>query len=204
MYSIWFKEFRYVGAVMLPVQLSNFTATTAKTNVLLNWTADLERNTRHFVVERSMDGRNFQQVGLVSAAGNSDTRRTYSYTDTKASATTGTVYYRLKTVDLDGKGDYSAIRSVRMASATSANSITISTYPNPTVNALNVSVPTNWQGKKVTFEIYNVNGMLVQTIVNNHAAQTAHMQVSALSRGLYIVKATSGDLSATQRFVKSN
>jgi hypothetical protein len=202
MYSIWFKEFRYIGALMLPVQLSEFSATMVKTDVRLNWTANVEINTRHFVVERSLDGKSFQQVGLVSAAGNSNVKRNYNYIDTKASA--GTIYYRLKTVDLDGKADYSAIRTIRMATAAASNSIAISTYPNPAVNALNISVPANWQGKKVTFEIYNVSGSVVHTVVNNHAGQTEHMQVSALSRGLYIVKATSGDVSATQRIVKSN
>ena len=60
------------------------------------------------------------------------------------------------------------------------------------------------QGKTVTFEIFNVNGLLVKSVVNNHAGQVEHMQVSALSRGFYIVKATAGEVSATQRIVKSN
>ena len=91
-----------------------------------------------------------------------------------------------------------------MGTSASSASIAISTYPNPAVNALNISVPANWQGKKVTFEIYNVSGSVVYTVVNNHATQTEQMQVSALSRGLYIVKATAGEVSATQRIVKSN
>jgi len=204
MYSLWFKEFRYIGASMLPVQLGDFKAAMAKSNVLLNWSAEVERNTRHFAVERSVDGKHFQEIGSVSAAGNSDVTRNYSYTDTKPVATAGMIYYRLRTVDMDGRNDYSAVRTVRMITAASSNTIAISTYPNPTVNALNISVPANWQGKQVTFEIFNVSGLLVKTVVNNNAGQVEHMQVTALSRGLYIVKATAGDVSATQRIVKSN
>ena len=54
------------------------------------------------------------------------------------------------------------------------------------------------------FEIFNVNGMLVKSVVNSRAGQVEHMQITALSRGLYIVKATAGEFSATQRIVKSN
>ncbi len=204
MYSIWFKEFRYIGALMLPIQLSDFKAAMVKANVQLNWISDVERNTRHFVVERSIDGKSFQEIGTVAAAGNSDVKRNYSYTDTKSGSYTGMFYYRLRTVDMDGRASYSDIRSVRAASATTANTVAISTYPNPTVDALNIAIPANWQGKKVTFEIFNVNGMLVQSVVNSHAGQVEHIQVTALSRGLYIVKATAGELSASQRIVKSN
>jgi hypothetical protein len=204
MYSLWFKEFRYIGASMLPVQLSDWKAAMAKRDVLLNWTAALERNTRHFVVERSFDGTAFSAIGQVSAAGNSDVKRDYSYTDSKPGFNAGVIYYRLATVSSDGKTEYSAVRTVRVAPAATAGTIAISTYPNPTVNGLNITVPANWQGKKVTFEIFNVNGLLVKTVVNNNAGQVEHMQVSALSRGLYIVKATAGEVSATQRIVKSN
>jgi hypothetical protein len=202
MYSLWFKEFRYIGAAMLPVKLSDWKAAMAKSNVQLDWTAELERNTSHFVVERSFDGSTFTAIGQVSAAGNSDVKRDYTYTDSKPGMNAGVIYYRLGTVSSDGKTEYSAVRTVRIAAA--ASTIAISTYPNPTVNALNITVPANWQGKKVTFEIFNVNGLLVKTVVNNNAGQVEHMQVTALSRGLYIVKATAGDVSATQRIVKSN
>jgi hypothetical protein len=203
MYSVWFKEFRYIGAAMLPVQLSAFKATVASTGVQLNWSAAVERNTSHFVVERSADGSTFSEVGVVAAAGNSQVKRDYTYNDSKAGTNAGVIYYRLRTVDLDGKKDYSDVRTVRIVSA-SSHAIAISTYPNPTVNALNVTVPANWQGKKVTFEIYNANGVLVKSVVNNNAAQVEQMQVAALTRGLYIVKAISGEESASQRLVKSN
>jgi hypothetical protein len=204
MYSIWFKEFRYIGASMLPVQLSNFNAAMARSNVQLNWSAEVERNTSHFVVERSVDGKTFSEVGVVAAAGNSNLKRDYSYTDTKVGSNVGMIYYRLRTVDLDGRKDYSDVRTVRVVNAAASTAIAISTYPNPTVNALNITIPANWQGKKVTFEIYNANGTLVKSVVNSNAGQVEQMQVTALSRGLYIVKATAGEESASQRLVKSN
>ena len=155
------------------------------------------------MVERSVDRRTFSEVGVVAAAGNSQVKRDYTYTDSKAGANAGVIYYRLLTVDLDGKKDYSDVKTVRIVAA-SSNAIAISTYPDPTVNALNIAVPANWQGKKVIFEIYNANGVLVKSVVNNHAAQVEQMQVTAFTPGLYIVKATAGEESATQRLVKSN
>lgn len=201
MYSLWFKEFRYLGAALLPVKLSNWKASLVKSTAVLNWTATQENNVSHYSIERSYDGRNYSEVGSVTASVNSDLKKDYSYTDNKAAMNTAVCYYRLKTIDRDGKFQYSDVRTVK---AGAASNLVITTYPNPTVNVLNIVVPASWQGKKVTFEIFNMNGTLVKSVVNTSAGQMEGMQVSALNRGVYIVKATAAEESAIERMVKSN
>jgi hypothetical protein len=71
-----FAVMSYVSA--LPIELTSFTAQFAGTEVELKWTTASEVNSDHFTVERSKDGRSFEQIGQVSGAGNSNTIRQYS------------------------------------------------------------------------------------------------------------------------------
>lgn len=86
-------------AVPLPVTLINFSAQLQQSNVLLNWSTSSEFNSRQFVIERSEDGINFQKLGSLSAAGNSNVVKNYNYVDYMA---TDINYYRLISIDNDG------------------------------------------------------------------------------------------------------
>ncbi|HRI21682.1 MAG TPA: choice-of-anchor J domain-containing protein, partial [Panacibacter sp.] len=57
------------GNTALPPLLVNFTGNLKDNNVLLNWKTRQEVNTKNFIVEKSSDGKNFSQVGIVNAAG---------------------------------------------------------------------------------------------------------------------------------------
>ncbi len=62
-------------------------------------------------VERSVDGKSFEQVGFVKGAGNSNQLLNYNLRDVKAfaSAQNNTLYYRLKQVDMNGAFTYSPV-----------------------------------------------------------------------------------------------
>ncbi|MEI2822736.1 MAG: hypothetical protein V9F02_04830 [Chitinophagaceae bacterium] len=68
--SIWFKAFPYTNPVTtLPVTLTSFIATLNSNSVNIKWTTASEMNVSHFVLERSIDGTNFSEAGLVFAKG---------------------------------------------------------------------------------------------------------------------------------------
>lgn len=60
-----------VGSTGLPVTWLNFKGEQVQDAVLLTWVTASEFNSRHFVVERSVDGLRFEKIGQVKAAGNS-------------------------------------------------------------------------------------------------------------------------------------
>jgi hypothetical protein len=95
-----------------PIELMSFAAEKTPQNVLLKWSTASEVNFSHFVVERSTDAVNFQQIGIVYGSGNSKHEIDYTYTDN--SANQGAVYYRLKQVDIDGSFKYSPVSSVNV------------------------------------------------------------------------------------------
>ncbi|MFN8296929.1 MAG: Ig-like domain-containing protein [Chitinophagales bacterium] len=90
----------------LPVELTQFTVTCEDGNGLLSWATASELNTKEFIIERSSTGNNYEVIGTVAAAGNSNTYRNYSFTD--LSVLSGQAYYRLRLVDLNNSFKYSS------------------------------------------------------------------------------------------------
>jgi len=94
--------------VPLPLTLLQFTATKQSNTSILQWQTGQEQNTRDFTIQRSSDGSNYADLGTVAAAGTSNTKRYYNYTD--IAPLEGNNYYRLKQRDLDGQFTYSPVR----------------------------------------------------------------------------------------------
>lgn len=187
----------------VPIKLTFFNANLSldQSKVNLTWTTAQETNASHFVVERSTDGTNFNEVGTVFAAGNSNEPRNYMLADKVNTLEATVIYYRLRQVDIDGRADYSATRIVRMAKQ-SGNTITILAYPNPVTSELRVTLPASWQNKKVSCELVNVNGQTVKKSENANSSQTETLNVSSVAPGFYFVKVTCEGQTAQQKIVK--
>ena len=107
--------------IVLPVRFSNITGFEKLGGVQIDWTVYTEDNVEKFVVERSADGLNFDPVGNVNATNISK----YGYFD--ASPLPGISFYRLRSVDNDGRSGYSAIVKINLYK----NDKSITVYPNP-------------------------------------------------------------------------
>lgn len=187
----------------LPVKLTSFNANLGldQSKVNLTWTTATEINASHFVVERSTDGNIFTEAGTVFAFGNSTESKNYQFSDKITSLKATVIYYRLCQVDNDGKVDYSATRVVLISKQTE-NTITLVTYPNPVSNEVRITIPANWQNKKVAYELLNTNGQTAKKIVTTGSSKTETINVSSLNSGLYIVKVTCEGQSAIQKIIK--
>jgi hypothetical protein len=203
MYSLWFKSFAYDVPVtgLLPVTLINWTAALNNNNVSLKWSTTVERNSNYFIVERSFDGNAYSDAAMVFAAGNSDILVNYAYNDKIPAGSNGLIYYRLKMVDLDGNYKMSPVKVVRVGQA--AETTKISTYPNPVVNEVRVTVPQSWQGKPVTYQVVAANGQSVKSYSVKFASQTETINMSQVPAGMYVVRVINGNESAVQSVVKT-
>lgn len=85
---------------ILPITLSSFTGSTVNPGVLLQWETLSEKNNDFFILERSGDGENFQQILTVDGKENSTLPVNYVIMDNKPLE--GTNYYRLSQQDMDG------------------------------------------------------------------------------------------------------
>ncbi|MGB8193650.1 MAG: T9SS type A sorting domain-containing protein [Chitinophagaceae bacterium] len=202
MYSLYFKSFRFNQGVefTLPLVLKNFNASLNNKKVNLDWVTGHEKDLSHFVVERSTNGVDYTEAGIVFSLGNSTAVQQYNYQDMVSTSSKGVIYYRLKMMDSYKRYQYSPVRIVRIGDA--PTEVQVQAYPNPVINELRVTIPASWQNKQVSYEVYGANGNLVKRISTGNASQTETLNVQGLGKGSYIVKAYTQNESASQRIVK--
>lgn len=202
MYSAWFKDFTYAAPIIasLPVTLTFFTATLNNNKAELKWETASELNFSHFVVERSLDGKNFSDAGLVFAYGGLSEKTDYSFNDDVSPYTNSIVYYRLRSVDNDGKSQYSEIRLIR--TNRKADALNLAIYPNPASGQIRLTMPSGWQGRAVLVELFSQSGqrMVAQNI--GSSSQTETLDINILPKGLYLVKASCGPDAIAQKVIK--
>jgi hypothetical protein len=188
----------------LPVELTAFGGKWVSGAAELKWTTASEKNSSHFVVERSVGGdAAYRAVGQVAAAGSSTSTRNYQVRDAEAGALgVATLYYRLRQVDVDGTEAFSPVVAVAVSKLSVASALEV--YPNPTADAQTVmvhyaSLPA--AGSKV--QTYSELGQLVsETSLNEVSSRLA---LPKLAPGLYhvVLRDATGQRLATQRLVVS-
>jgi ELWxxDGT repeat protein len=184
--------------VVLPVAMLNFTATLSGKSVDLKWSTASESNTKNFVVQRSYDGVNFRNIGTVNAAGNSASKKDYSFADASALNGSATIYYRLQVVDKDGKTSNSKIAMVNI---TSGGAI-VTLYPNPVKDRLNFITSNTLSNVQVRITDKSGKIVLAQKITTVQAGQLNTINVAALARGSYYMQLISDNNKQTTQFIK--
>jgi len=185
----------------LPIQLIRFSATyqTESNSVLVSWSVATQLNNKAFVIEKTLDGSNYEEIATVPGAGNTTFAQSYSIIDNKP--TPGTSYYRLKQVDIDGNTTLFPPTSVFVGS-TISNSLSM--YPNP-VNANGTLVYTSTNTDPLQITIIDMTGReLSNYIVNTiqSGENTIQVNTSSLTGGIYFIRATTPEKSYTLKFNK--
>ena len=135
-----------------PILMKEFMASALGSTTHLSWTTASETNNAYFTVERSGDGKDFNEIGVLPGAGNSTSERQYSFTDEQP--INGINYYRIRQTDFDGQYSYSPVESVRFSIA-SADIDFISPNPVPRFS----SITLNEQDDMSAVRIFNSQGM---------------------------------------------
>ena len=183
--SIWFSDM-YIGTT-LPLKLISFTAEIENNVVGLKWITASEENLKKFVIERSYDNKNFSEVDAVLPYGHPADKNNYTFLDKLSENSPTTVYYRLHSIDINGKGEYSETRIITRQKNSELN---ISAYPNPVMNNLLVTIPSAWQKKNVMFELLTVNGQLAKIFNTTNTGQTEVLNVNNIAPGSYFLNAS--------------
>jgi len=167
----------------LPVTWLYFRGKTVSKDNLLDWATASEQNTKHYEVERSLNGTSFSRIGIVHAAGNSNQTNTYQYTDHDIDRLNSEyMFYRLKQVDIDGKFNYSNVVRLRYNEKNISGSIV---YPNPTPGLVTILVGDHALVGTIAY-LYDINGRLLDNI--KIAANSQQVNLSRYVNGVYYIK----------------
>jgi hypothetical protein len=181
----------------LPVELVSLSACVEGSSVVLNWKTATEINNCGFDIER-MNG-DWIKIGFVSGAGNSNSPRSYSYTDNNVKP--GRYSYRLKQTDNDGKYTYSSAVEVN-TSVLPGKLVLDQNYPNP----FNPSTTISYQLPekcRVTIKIFDMLGKEVAEIVNEEKEAGSYVftyNASSLGSGVYVYQIKAGSEIRAKKF----
>jgi len=174
----------------LPVKFLSFIGRKIATNsVLLKWKTENEVNLSKYEIERSTDGVNFINTGVVNAGtSNND----YSYIDNVS--TQGTLFYRIKEIDLDNRFEYSSVIALRFDNDVKPG---ITIFPNPASQSIFITTKNNSEIQLT--KIFDSNG---KTVLRKEGTEN-NIDISRLPSGLYrvIVIDKNGD-SSSSSFLK--
>jgi len=177
------------GGGALPIELLSFDAYYNGKTIDLSWSTASEINNDYFTIERSKDAKNYDIIGTVLGAGNSNNRIDYYENDN--TSISGTVYYRLKQTDYNGKFEYFPPVAVNIATnPVVQNNINISAVgPNPFSTVLNIEFETP-NPEPIEVFIYNMRGQIVYKDIYSPSEGTNRYTFNDnknLSAGYYVI-----------------
>lgn len=185
-----------IGLITLPVKLTSFEAKARTGQVALTWATATEENNQYFDVERSQDGKTFTAIGRVAGKGTTQQAQQYTFQD--VNPLNGTLYYRLKQVDLDGTSELSPMKAVTGITAAAPK---LAVYPNPVVTNLHIALNTLPQGS-YTITLSSIsNGLVKKQAVQ--AGELLVLNVQDIPSGAYIVVISGNDFKQTNKFFKN-
>jgi hypothetical protein len=175
----------YPTSAPLPVELVSFAANCADNNtVSVNWTTASEHNSDYYTVEKSRDGISWNVLKTIPAAGNSTQLINYSVAD--VADISGTVYYRLTQVDIDGA---SKMYDIVSTNCSSESELSLIAYPNPSNGQFTVKIE-NALGGKYDLAITDMQGKAieVQSLDLETGTTVVKLNPVGLQPGVYLLQ----------------
>ena len=194
-------RFTYNGATP-PLELLDFTAKRIEGNLAeLKWATAFEDNLDRYDIEKSTDAVTFSVAGQEVPTGNPASVSTYLWTD--PATLDSTAWYRLAIHDRDGFVNLSPVRRVDPF----FSALNLQLQGNISGQSGSSCLITNNRSEPVRIELYGETGQLVlnTSIVTTNGILELPLPLEKLSRGIYLLRLSNGDLSVslTERLIRN-
>ena len=186
----------------LPVELSGFTVSLDRSDVILNWTTLSESGNARFEIQQrafsSRDSAPFRTVGSVEGQGTTSEATDYRFRVSDLAP--GTYQFRLRQVDIDGGESFSGMRTATIGLSEAFALSPMAPHP---VQAKSSSMLQVQRAGVVTVELYDLLGRRVQVLHDGPMQPTTPLALTVdaerLPSGVYFLRARGEGFQATQR-----
>lgn len=182
-----------IADITLPVELTDFVATTIKNEVILDWATGGEVNNDRFEIQRieitnmkdfNPDDLTFVTIGVLNGNGTSNSAHEYKFIDRNLKS--GKYLYRLKQVDYNGNYIFHLYNDIIIIGIPN-KFIVNQNYPNPfnPTTRINYELP---EDGNVQISLFDINGKEVGMLFNdflNAGYQSLEFNGAAYSTGVY-------------------
>ncbi len=190
----------YEFGATTPVKLNRFHLEQQGATILLRWETGSARDFLGFAIERSTNGRDFEERAFIATALPREEQTLYEYRDHELAAER--YWYRLRLVDLNGQFEYSD--AIEVFLATPSSFALHQNFPNPfSSNQAAFSSSTKIafdlsEAAEVRVTIHNVLGQVVRALPNVSLPSGRHTlswdgrndRGEAVAAGVYIYRLT--------------
>lgn len=189
------------SAILLPINLKSFSADKhSETSSILNWESLSEINASHYIIERSVDTKDWTAIGKVATTGSETEGATYSYVDSELPIQSRNLeqifYYRLRMVDLDGSYEFSHTEAVRFDMILLEG---LHILPNPTAQDIYVSIDNVKEGTELLL-LDNTGKVVLKHSLTD--GRDERVSLNSLSAGTYFAKVIRDNELLTKKLIK--
>jgi len=188
-----------ITSVIIPVTIEYFKGVIQAGKHLLSWKANCTSIEARFSIERSTDGRNYNNLESITAS-NTRCLQPFDFIDNNPAA--GINYYRIKMTDVDGKTSYSPI--IALLNKKTGFEI-VNLVPNPVTSGSAVLNITSAEKQTINIKITDASGKIVQStdqpVISGFTQ--LNMNLTRLAAGVYtIIIHTNNGERKTRQFIK--
>ncbi|WP_338815326.1 T9SS type A sorting domain-containing protein [Bernardetia sp. Wsw4-3y2] len=163
----------------LPIELIRFGGEDEGDKVQLDWATASEKDNAYFEVQRSFDGQDFVTIDVIQGQKFSTQTREYQTYDYEN--WTGTAYYRLKQVDIDGTPTLSNTIVFKRD-----NNLEINIYPNPISSGQDLHIEgLNGEWNAI---LYDMAGRTIKNWTISFDKQVYTTPFPMIGKGMYILQ----------------
>jgi autotransporter-associated beta strand protein len=177
----------------LPFNLLKFEGRSRNNDIELNFTAGGNDEQKQYMIERSIDGRNFSPISTIAAKANINTA---DYSTVDEQPINGWNYYRLTAIDMIGQRRQSQIIRIWFGSRTGKPAI----YPNP-VQGNTIQLFTGGMSKgNYNLQLLSMDGKLIYSSrwVFDGVQPLHTIRLNELAKGMYSLIITGDNQSPVQ------
>ncbi len=177
----------FIPSMPLPVKFISVNVSRQNNNAVLNWETTDEDAGFLFDIEKSINAKDFKNIGQIPGNGPSSQINKYNFSDEIAEQNVPAFYYRIKMPDGSNNFIYSRILALNFNVLANPD---IMIWPNPFQDYLKLSIKTLNKGL-VHFILYNIQGRAVrrdQKYLLPGETSYEMKNISGLSAGNYILK----------------
>jgi hypothetical protein len=196
-YGATFGCFNFPTAVILPVKLISFKANMENSTAKLTWESAEEENISGYIVQKSYNGNDWNDIGEVASKGSSSS---YTYND-PLSGNLDKIYYRLKIQEMVGYS-YSGVVALRMS--TSIGNISVA--PNPFKSNIQLSINSTGT-ENITYALITSEGKQLR-ITSQKLSRGSNVffinDLEPLQPGVYFLQVREDDQVKTIKLLKTD
>lgn len=185
---------RAINTCVLPVEWLSFDVKLKNGVALIDWSTSEEVNNKYYSIERSIDGVNFETIGIVDGKGNYSDISLYQFTDNYPLS--GVSYYRVVQHDFDEKTTTSD-----MITLNNDGVFVIDVFPNPFNDNSTLIVYGLNSNEQFAYNLCTVLGQNLETGVGQNQQKISFGK--NLAKGVYFLTINYAGIIKTVKVIKN-